>query len=212
MKEEVLYQEKYGEIPFDENGRYLYLTKNIRNIDRLEKEANRRIKEIELIEWDKYEYTIYLVPKATPRPRYTRKGKFMYVKGAADNKKYFRKMLANTEWNIITTPCIFYCKCYFPIPSAMSNVDKILAEKGYIHNISMPDFDNLAKTYTDMLKDTLLYDDRLIYKGVSEKAYSVKPRIEVSIHFMKKHDSDYNRKKIERTIKQVQKAKKEGCK
>ena len=56
--------------------------------------------------------------------------------------------------------------------------------------------DNLIKTYTDMLKGALLYDDSIIYKGVSEKYYSVKPRIEITIQYMTDFDSDFNKKKI----------------
>ena len=205
----TLYKEKYGDIPFDDEGRYQYLTKDIKNLDKVEREVEERIKHIEAIGWDEYKYTIYLLPKPTPRPRYTKTGKFMYVKGASDNKKYFRKMIAKGDWNIITTPTIFYCKCYFPIPKSMNNVDKILAEKGYLHFMSIPDFDNLAKTYTDMLKGILLYDDRLIYKGICEKSYSVKPRIEVSLKFLKEYDSDFNRKKIDKSIKAIKQIRRE---
>lgn len=207
MTREEEYNMKYGNIPEDEIERYKYLMSTIKNKERVQKELQEKLNIIENIKWKEYNYTIYLVPKPTPRPRYTSKGHFMYVKGASDNKKYFRKMLVNTEWSIITTPAIFYCKCYFPIPSSMSNSDKLLAEKGYIHHISTPDFDNLVKTYTDMLKDMILFDDRLIYKGICEKAYSIKPRIEVSIRFMEEHDSDYNRKKIMKTAKIINKIK-----
>lgn len=207
MKAELEYKEKYEDIPIDGKERYQYLIRNVKNVERLEQEVSKRITEIEAIEWKKYHYVIYLVPKPTPRPRYTKNGSFMYVMGASDNKKYFRKMLAKSDWNIITTPTIFECKCYFPIPSSMNMTDKVLAEKGYLHHMSIPDFDNLAKTYTDMMKGILLYDDRLIYKGILEKRYSVKPRIEVDLHYMVQHDSKYNHKKIMKVIKEVQKEK-----
>lgn len=205
MNIEKLYKEKYEVIPNDKTGRYDYLTKNVKNLDKLEKEVSLKIGEIENIKWNKYEYTIYLVPKPTPRPRYTRNGGFMYVIGASDNKKYFRKMIAKSDWNIIITPTIFECKCYFPIPKSMNNVDKILAEKGYLHHVSTPDFDNLAKTYTDMIIGIVLYDDRLIFKGIIEKAYSVKPRIEVTLNFMEKPDTTYNYKKIQNMINRIKK-------
>lgn len=208
MKAEKIYEEKYEDIPKGEKERYIYLIKDVKNVQRLEREVESRIQEISAIGWKRYSYTIYLVPKATPRPRYTKNGGFMYVIGASDNKKYFRKMIAETDWTIITTPTIFECKCYFPIPNSMSMKDKVLAEKGYIHYISIPDFDNLAKTYTDMLKGVLLYDDRLVYKGIIEKRYSIKPRIEVNLHFMEQHDSNYNYKKIMHVAKKIDRIKK----
>lgn len=205
MDIEKIYKEKYEVVPDDEAGRYKYLTKNVKNLDKLEREVEQKIEEINKIKWNKYDYTIYLVPKPTPRPRYTRNGEFMYVIGASDNKKYFRKMISKSDWDIITTPTIFECKCYFPIPQSMNNIDKLLAEKGYLHHISTPDFDNLAKTYTDMIIGVILYDDRLIFKGIIEKAYSVKPRIEVCLNFMDKPDTNYNYKKIKNMINRIKK-------
>lgn len=203
MIAEKIYEEKYAHIPKDEEGRYQYLIQKVKNVPKLEKEVKRRITEIKAITWKKTEFTIYLVPKATPRPRTTSNGSFFYVKGASDNKKYFREMIAKSDWELITTPCIFECKSFFPIPTGMSNVDKVLAEKGYLHDISMPDFDNLAKTYSDMIKGILLFDDRLIFRGISEKAYSVKPRIEVRIFYMTGFDSLYNERKIQKAMSVV---------
>ena len=47
-----------------------------------------------------------------------------------------------------------------------------------------------------MLQGLILYDDSLIVEGVSKKYYSMKPRIEITISYMKEHDSGYNRKKM----------------
>ena len=77
----------------------------------------------------------------------------------------------------------------------MNNLEKVLAELGFIYPLR-PDFDNLIKTYTDMLKGTLLWDDSIIFEGTSKKYYSVKPRIEIRIEYMEDFDSDFNKKKI----------------
>ena len=82
----------------------------------------------------------------------------------------------------------------------MNAVEQVLAELGYIRPTSKPDFDNLAKTYSDMIQGILLDDDAYIIKGVSEKYYSVKPRIEIKLRYMKEFDSVYNKKKIERKV------------
>lgn len=200
MKSEEIYNEKYGDIPDTYGERIEYLYSKSKNLEKLKKEVENRIKDIQSIEWGEYNYTMHVLPKATPRPRTTSKGNFFYVKGAADNKKYFKKHIMQSDWDIITTPTVFHCTCYFPTPSNLSQADKVLAEMGYINNISMPDFDNLAKTYTDMLKGILLYDDRLVISGAVKKRYSIKPRVEVVISYMKDFDSNYNRKKITKAL------------
>lgn len=200
MKIEEDYNALYGDIPTSSEERIKLLYKECKFPKKIKKEVQRRIHDIEKIGWEDVTYTMYILPKATPRPRSTSKRKFFYVKGAADNKKYFKKRIMQEDWDIIMTPCFFTCKSYFPIPKNMSKVDKILAEMGYVNDVSMPDFDNLAKTYSDMIKGILLFDDRLIIKGGSEKYYSTKPRVEVSISYMKEFDSEYNRKKIERCV------------
>ena len=200
MKSEELYKEKYGDIPIELPSRLDLIYDSCKYPDKVKKEVLNRIEEIKSIEWGEYNYVMYVLPKATPRPRTTSKGSFFYVKGAADNKKYFQKRILKEEWNIITTPTVFDCKCYFPMPSNLPKVDKLLGELGYIQNISMPDFDNLAKTYTDMIKGLLMYDDRLIIDGRVRKYYSLKPRVEVNIKYMKSFDCNYNMKKITKAL------------
>ena len=62
--------------------------------------------------------------------------------------------------------------------------------------MSKPDWDNLAKTYSDMIQDVILDDDAYIVEGTSMKYYSWKPRIEITIQYMDDYDSDFNRNKI----------------
>jgi Holliday junction resolvase RusA-like endonuclease len=147
------------------------------------------------IPWKKISYTIYLLPKATPRPRSGRNGIF-YVKGAKDNKKFFEDFVKNKDIHLITTPTKFYCRSYLPIPKSMNPVEKVVAELGFIFPISKPDWDNLGKAYCDMIQGILLYDDSLVIKGVSEKYYSIKPRIEIDIYYMEDYDSSFNKSKI----------------
>lgn len=196
LKLEKDYNEKYGNIPKDSCGRFDYLLKTYRP-----KKSNKKvfdeIKRIESIEWKTIRYTIYLLPKATPRPRSGKNGIF-YVKGAKDNKKIFEKFMKNQDIDIITTPTKFYCTSYFPIPESMSFVEKVCAELGFIRPTSKPDWDNVAKTYCDMCQGFLLYDDSLIVEGTSQKYYSVKPRIEIIISYMTDYDSNFNKRKITR--------------
>lgn len=200
LKIEKEYEEEYGDIPKDSYGRLDYLLSNIKSTKSVKGKIIHIMREIRSIPWDTVEYVIYLVPKSTPRPRTSFRNHF-YVSGASDNKKIFKNFYdANPDLGVITTPCKFYCTAYLPIPKSMKISEQILAELGYIRPITKPDFDNLVKTYTDMIQGTLLYDDSLIIEGTSKKYYSIKPRIEIKIEYMKSHDSEYNRKKMEKAV------------
>ena len=188
------YIEEYGDIPCDTIERYDYLLSKI-NLSKCKLKVYDEIDRISKIKWKTISYTIYLLPKATPRPRLGMNGIF-YVKGASDNKKFFEKYVKNQDINIITTPTKFHCVSYFPIPNSMRPVEKLCAELGFIYPVSKPDFDNVAKAYCDMIQGTILYDDSLVIEGTSIKRYSVKPRIEITISYMEDYDSAYNKKKI----------------
>jgi Holliday junction resolvase RusA-like endonuclease len=187
------YIEKYGDIPTDKEGRLDYVLHKAKS-ERAFSDLKSEIDRIKGIKWKTVKYTIYLVPKASPRPRKAGQGHF-YVSGAADNKKFFKKFYKETlDTPIIDTPCIFYCDAYLPTPADMKLVDQMLAELGLIRPLKKPDFDNLAKTYSDMVQGVLLYDDALIIEGISRKWYSCKPRIEIKFKYMESYDSEYNKK------------------
>ena len=191
------YIEKYNEIPYNLSDRILYLfetlnitLKDIRKIkDNISLNLSNKYKEINFI--------FYFFPQATPRPRYSRFSKVFYVKNILDYNKLFKEIIESCEDIdfIIDTPCEFYCHTYFPTPK-MNKVETVLSELDLIHNISKPDWDNIGKTYSDMIQKHLLIDDSIIYKGVSEKHYSIKPRIEITVRYLVNHDSKYNKNKI----------------
>lgn len=199
LKIEKEYLEEFGDIPITPQGRMDYILKRV-NLSRAKSSVFERIKMIQSIKWKSLEYTIYLLPKATPRPR-SGNGIF-YVKGAKDNKKIFEKYFKERDdLSLIHTPCKFFCNTYYPIPSSMNSVDKIISELGFIRPISKPDWDNVAKAYCDMIQGTLLYDDSLIIEGISKKFYSIKPRIEIRIEYMEEFDSDFNKNKILKKVR-----------
>ena len=198
LKMEKEYIEEYGDIPRDSLERIDYLLKDAK-LNRCKLHVYDEIKRILGIKWKTISYTIYLLPKATPRPRSGRNGIF-YVKGASDNKKFFERYVKDEDIPLITTPTKFYCTSYLPIPKGMNIVEKLCAELGFINPTSKPDWDNVGKSYCDMIQDLLLYDDSLVIKGVSEKKYSIKPRIEITISYMEDYDSVFNAKKIKRKV------------
>lgn len=193
------YRDTYGDIPTDKMKRIDELISNISNHKKTK--GSPSLNELLNMEWEEISFVIYLVPKATPRPRCNRFRNTFYVLGAKDNKDIFRKFISSYDIPMITTPCKFHCDSYLPIPKSMKANEKVLAEMGYIRPISKPDWDNLGKTYSDMIQGMLLFDDALIVEGTSAKYYSTKPRVEIKIEYMKKHDSLYNMNKMRKKVK-----------
>lgn len=188
------YQELYGDIPEDKKERLYLLSKDL--TDKQLETLKERMRSINAIREKEISFTIYMVPKGTPRPRQGRHNIF-YVKDAKLNHRSFLKVLEEVKCKYkIDTATRLDIKCYFPIPDSMSKVDKVLAEMGYINNLSTPDWDNLGKTYPDMIQPELLLNDSLIYAGSVYKGYSSKPRVEVTIRFKDDYDSLYNKRKV----------------
>lgn len=195
-KIEEEYNDIYGEVPIEQDDRIKFIKNKLKTDKSYANKLESEIERIKNIKWKTIKFTLYIVPKATPRPRLGGSGHF-YVKGAKDNKKFFKEFTNRmADIPIISTPCKFYCTSYIPTPSSMRVLDQILAELGLIRPTSKPDFDNLVKTYSDMIQGILLFDDSLIVEGVSKKYYSVKPRIDITIKYMEDYDCTFNKNKI----------------
>lgn len=194
------YNKKYGAIPKDFRDRLLYLIETLNFKDKDVVSLNNAMKKLSKMEYTTYTIVFYFVPKGTPRPRYSGITRMFYVKDAANYKKIFGDFVKYCDdlKDIITTPCIMKTETFSPLPENMTKVEKVLSELKLIHNISKPDFDNLGKTYADMVTDHLILDDSIIYKGIVEKFYSSKPRIEITFKVMDKFDCKYNKRKVEK--------------
>ena len=201
-KQELDYLAKYEDIPREDTERLLYLLES-HNIPSQQRDVfYNELERIKNIKWKHVSFIIYLIPKATPRPRMSFKTGHFYVLGAKENKTIFQEFYdLHKELPFITTPCKFSCTSYLPTPTAMSITEKIFAELGFIRPINKPDWDNLGKTYSDMIQGSLLYDDELIVEGVSRKFYSIKPRIEITLSYMEEMDCKFNQIKQERKDK-----------
>lgn len=183
------YEYIYGDLPDTHEELVAAIERNMKlNWDKIAQEEAR----IKAIEWNTREVMFYMVPRGTPRPR-SSNGHF-YVKGASQMKRVFNKYLR--EEGIICTRCDLQLDVWLPTPcNSMTNTEIYLAEKGLIRPVVTPDFDNLAKTYTDALQGVLILNDNIINPGHVEKYYSIKPRIKLLIKFMKEFDCAYNEKK-----------------
>lgn len=183
---------KYGDIPSDEKARLKYI------LDKYsfnEKSLDKAITRLDSVDWKSVEFTLYLIPMPTPRPRYD--GNHFYVKGAARNKRLIKRFI---ERNIIFTRCEIYIEAYLPTPtSLMSNAEIYLAEIKRIYPVGSADVDNLMKTYMDMIQGHLLLNDNIVTLGHLEKFYSVKPRLVIHIRYQDGFDSHFNEKRVTNT-------------
>lgn len=195
------YVRDYGKIPMDENDILLYLKDELK----LKDTDFQKIEEMNKIEqeipWEIVKIVLPIIPRPTPRPRYSGRNGSFYVAGASENKKLF-KYYVKEKYNIIYTQTYMTLNIYLPTPlSSMNRIEVYRAEQKSILPTSNPDFDNLAKTYSDMIQDILILNDNIITKGFVQKFYSVKPRVEIILEYQKGFDSKYNKNKMTRSSK-----------
>lgn len=191
------YKEKYGTIPIEQDNILAYLDKELKLTKKDHERIEAEDKYVEGIPWDTLKIILPIIPKPSPRPRYSGSSGCFYVTGAAENKKLFKYYIEDA-YHIIYTQTHFSVKTFQPTPlSQMNRVEVYRAEKGTIIPTSNPDWDNLGKTYSDMIQRILILNDNIITKGFVEKFYSVKPRVEITIKYQKGYDSKFNKRRIE---------------
>jgi len=166
----------------------------------LKKAAKKAAKKASFIV-DKREYRsihilMYEYPMKTDRPR-TFNG-HTFSPNAAANKDYFRKALTKiiSTLQLITTPAEILIDAYLEMPSRVPPDEVILFEAKLLNPIDRPDYDNIEKCYTDMLTSVITTDDDIFYHAEITKYYSLLPRVDITIRYLNKHESDYIYKKI----------------
>lgn len=163
-------------------------------LEKADKKLNRIIKSRE---YQTIRITLYEYPMKTDRPRHTMAGR-TYSPNAKQNRDYFGNALKRVlkDIKLINTPAELTIDAYLEMPSQVPPDEVILYEAGVLKVESTPDYDNIAKCYTDMQLDNLVIDDDLYYKATIRKFYSVLPRVELTIRYLKTHESDYVFKKL----------------
>ena len=199
IKDIIEYKSKYGDISRDQNIRLVEYMKSLNYKEKNIDELNTELLRISGIRKHKISFVFYFIPKPTPRPRISRFTKTFYVKDANKYSTVFKEFVESTEdINFkISTPTVFNVRSYFPIPTGMTKIEKVLCEIGIIPYVFTPDWDNIGKTYSDMVRESLLADDSLIYDGRSIKKYSCLPRIEIEMIFYDENPIKYISKRIE---------------
>ena len=184
------YESVYGLLPTNSKELAEYLKQRY-GID--DQSLQREIDRINDIRWIEKDFTFFLVPKGTPRPR-TGGGHF-YVKGARQMQKIVQREIA--DGGVICTRIEYELEAFLPTPiNTMTKQEVVLAELGHIRPLVTPDWDNIGKTYTDCLQGFIMLNDNLINPGCVKKYYSIKPRINIHLRYQADFDSNYNRRKI----------------
>ena len=167
------------------------------NFDKAVKKANKKAEKIlENREYETINLIFFEYPMKTERPR--KAGWKIYSPNAAENHAYFKDAWEKVikEFKLINTPAEIEIKAYLEMPHAVKADEVLLFEAGVLDILETPDYDNIGKCYTDMLKDILVVDDDLFHTGIIRKYYSVIPRVEVRITYLKQHESEFIYKKI----------------
>lgn len=167
------------------------------NFDKALKKAKKKADNIEINrKYESIRVVMYEQPVKTDRPRAF--NSHIYSPNAAANHSYFEKAVKGIckDTKLINTPAEIIINAYIEMPSRVPPDEVILFEGKVLDIIDMPDYDNIGKAYTDMLKNVLIIDDDIFHRGEINKFYSVVPRVEIIIRYQKSHDSDYVFKKI----------------
>lgn len=197
------YEQKYGDIPVDFHERlsWLYDKLGITESQAFDIMLKRADMLGSLYFYD-INVVLFEVPEGSPRPRFRLVNRqnlanmaianpsFIHVysiTGAEDNK-FMRRLIDAGELSqlnqLICTPCDVDICAYMKTPSSYNKQDTILAELGLHRPIFKPDFDNIAKKYSDMFNKNVWLDDTLVVDGSIHKFYSVLPRIEIRIKYL----------------------------
>ena len=166
----------------------------------LEKAIKKAKEKILLIqeerEFESIHIVMYEYPMKTDRPRTF--GGHTFSPNAAANHKYFESAVHSVVKTMkkITTPAEIEIEAYLEMPSMVPPDEVILFEAKVLNVLDYPDYDNIGKCYTDMLKDVLIIDDNIFWSGRVRKYYSVTPRVEITIRYLTKIESDYIYRKL----------------
>lgn len=192
------YSEKYGHVSNDIYERVKnHLGKKFN--EKLLIEAKERIKYIrKKVEYHTIHMVFYEKPIQTHRPRVNYKTKIMHVPNAKANHNAISKFIHDLkdDINIISTPMKITLKAYYAMPSNIKPVELLLYELEHDYAIGKPDFDNVLKSYCDMIQKILILDDDLVSAAEFVKYFSLKPRVELFITYTNGYASKYAYKTI----------------
>ena len=184
LREDIVYEQKYGMIPNDQLGRVDFILGKKANNPKVHNDIEKEIKKFKKFKQIKLAFTMWKVMKPSRRPRVNSRGGFiqMYVPHAAENGKWFELFAKKHNLPYINTPCMLNMTIYEKTPTVFNIRQKVLAELGIIKPWRRTgDFDNYAKSVADAIQHGLLEDDALVYESKIIRRYSIKPHVDIEI-------------------------------
>lgn len=208
------YEQQFGHIPvnYRERLEWMYDQYNIN-----ETKADRIIKKRDAmlcsLFYHDIDLVLYQLPEGTPRPRFRlvnrsnmidcalSNGQFVHVYNlfAKDDSIYMNRMVESDLHHLeqlICTPITVVFNIFLKTPNVFNIDDVFLSEMGLIRPIIKPDYDNLAKKYSDMSNHNIWLDDQMVVSGTVNKYYSILPRIEINIRFLNILYNNYQYKSV----------------
>lgn len=217
-----IYDSKYSDIPRDYMDRlsWMYDKMNM-TVEKASHIAKVRKEMLSTLQYEKeYFVVLYEEPEGSPRPRarYVNKSNLVsaaksnpgfiqvYSLTGASDRNFMKRYMTETElrefeFNLIHTACSIEYDAYIKTPSSFNSTDTYLAELGLIRPLLKPDFDNIAKKYSDMYNGNVWLDDSLVIDGRIRKYYSILPRVEIRLRYM---NMLYNKYQYKSMIKRVE--------
>ena len=114
------------------------------------------------------------------------------------------QMMTNEEFNeldeLLCYPCFVEYDAFIKTPSSFNSTDTYLAEMGLIRPLCKPDFDNIAKKYSDMYNGNVWIDDSLVVEGTVRKYYSILPRVEIRLKWLNMLFNKYQYNSISKRV------------
>jgi Holliday junction resolvase RusA-like endonuclease len=217
---EFEYNENYGMIPLDYGERLKWMVSKY-NVSgqKFNEILNMRDSMINSLRYHEYNIILYEIPEGAVRPKFRIVNRGNFANAAMENSSFvhvysphamedsmYMKRLTDTELQevafmqnkLMCTPCIVTYNVYHKMPSNYNTTEIFMAEMGIDRDIKKPDWDNLAKKYSDMSNETIWLDDSFVITGTVNKYYSILPRIEINLRYL---NMLYNKKQYDYVTK-----------
>lgn len=202
QQKQLEYEQKFGHIPINYRDRLEWMYDNY-NItpSKEDRIIDKRNAMLNSLFYHDIDLVLYQLPEGTPRPRFRlvnrtnftdcalSNGQFVHVYNlyAKEDNMYMNRMVESEIRNLdhlICTPINVVFNIFLKTPNTFNTEDTFLSEMGLIRPIIKPDYDNLAKKYSDMSNHNIWLDDQFVISGTVNRYYSILPRIEINIRYL----------------------------
>lgn len=138
------------------------------------------------------EFTVPGEPRGKGRPRFARKGGFVYT----DHKTKDYENMVKAAYRMVygdyqfpeDSSLLLFVTAYFKIPKSTSKRKADLMRQGVIRPTKTPDWDNIGKIIADGCNKLIWDDDSHVIQGTVEKFYSDDPRVDVVVLDMEEYE------------------------